>query len=147
KPHLHLGVREGRMAEAGRKLVLMMADGTGSALEIAEVKETDKEGVIVLKGGSALPASLQMGADGRRFDITHTGDNVEVSAALLSYVPSPEFLIVGYGLSTDGWLDPILFLKAHSADVNPAPFEPAKRRRAPAQTAAATKGRERAAEA
>jgi murein DD-endopeptidase MepM/ murein hydrolase activator NlpD len=145
KPHLHLGVRAGRIAEVGRKLVLMMGDGTGSALEITEVKEKEKDGVIVLKGGSALLASLQMGADGRRFEITHAGDNVEVSAALLSYVPSPEFLIVGYGLSTDGWLDPILFLKAHSADVNPAAFELAKRRRSPVRTAAGAKDRGEAA--
>jgi murein DD-endopeptidase MepM/ murein hydrolase activator NlpD len=145
KPHLHLGVREGRMAEMGRKLVLMMADGTGSALEIVEVKEKDNDGVIVLKGGSALPASLQIGADGRKLEITHSGDNVEVSAALLSYVPSPEFLIVGYGLSTDGWLDPIAFLKAHSADVNPAAFELAKRRRGSVRTAASAKDGEGAA--
>jgi murein DD-endopeptidase MepM/ murein hydrolase activator NlpD len=142
KPHLHLGVREGRMAEVGRKLVLMIADGTGSALEIAEVKEKEKEGVVVLKGGAGLLASLQIGADGPRFDITHTGDNVEVSAGLLSYVPSPEFAIVGYGLSTDGWLDPIAFLKAHSADINPAQFELAKRRRNPPRTAAGAKDRE-----
>jgi murein DD-endopeptidase MepM/ murein hydrolase activator NlpD len=133
KPHLHLGVREGRMAEVGRKLVLMTTDGKGSALEIAEVKE--KEDVVVLKGGAALPASLQMGADGRRFDITRSGDNVEVSPELLSYVPSPEFAIVGYGLSTDGWLDPIAFLKAHGADLNPAAFEPVKRQRSPVGTA------------
>jgi hypothetical protein len=44
-------------------------------------------------------------------------------------LPSPEFAIVGYGLSTDGWSDPIAFLKAHAADTNPAPFEMAKRRR------------------
>ena len=60
---------------------------------------------------------------------------------LLSYLPSPEFVIVGYGLSTEGWVDPILFLKTHSADVNPAPFELAKRRRAPVRTAAGAKDR------
>jgi murein DD-endopeptidase MepM/ murein hydrolase activator NlpD len=145
KPHLHLGVRTGRMAEVGRKLVFMTTEGTGLSLEIAELKE--KEGVVVLKGGAALPASLQMGADGRRFDITRSGDNVEVSAALLSYVPSPEFAIVGYGLSTDGWLDPIAFLKSHGADTNPAAFEPAKRKRGAGRVAAGAKGREGAVDA
>ncbi len=127
KPHLHLGVREGRMAQVGRKLVLMSTEGKLLSLEIAELKE--KEEVIVLKGGADLPAWLQMGASGRKFEITQRGESAEVSAGVLSYVPSPEFAIVGYGLSTDGWLDPITFLKAHGADTNPAAFEPAKRRR------------------
>jgi murein DD-endopeptidase MepM/ murein hydrolase activator NlpD len=127
KPHLHLGVREGRMAEVGRKLVLMTIDGRGTQLEITELKE--KDGAVVIKDGGALPASLQVGVDGPRFEITRRGDTAEVSAALLSYLPSPEFAIVGYGLSTDGWLDPIAFLKSHGADTNPAAFEPAKRKR------------------
>ncbi len=140
KPHLHLGVREGRMAAVGRKLVLMSADGKPLPLEIADLKE--KEGMLVLKGGGELSAWLQIGASGRRFEIARRGENAEVSAALLSYVPSPEFAIVGYGLTTDGWLDPIAFLKAHSADVNPAAFELAKRRRGPVRTAAGAKNQE-----
>jgi hypothetical protein len=70
-----------------------------------------------------------MGIDGRTFKIKKNGDKAEVSPAFLSYVPSPDFLIVGYGLSTDGWMDPIAFLKTHGAEVNPAPFEMAKVRR------------------
>jgi murein DD-endopeptidase MepM/ murein hydrolase activator NlpD len=128
KPHLHLGVRDGRMAEAGRKIVLMTSEGKLAALDIAEVKE--QEEMIVLKGGGALPAFFQIGNEGPRFDLTRRGEDLEAPAALLSYLPSPEFAIVGYGLSTDGWRDPIAFLKTHGADTNPAPFEPARKQRA-----------------
>ena len=144
RPHLHLGVREGRMAEVGRKLVLTSTDGMLLPLEIAELKE--KEEIVVLKGGKDLPAWLQIGTSGRRFDTTRRGENAEVSAGLLSYVPSPEFAIVGYGLSTDGWLDPIAFLKARSADSNPAAFELAKRRRSPVRAATVVKVRDEAAD-
>jgi murein DD-endopeptidase MepM/ murein hydrolase activator NlpD len=125
KPHLHLGVREGRMAAVGRKLLVMTTDGKPTRLEIAEIREDN----IVLTGANDLPEQLQMGLDGRKFQINKRDDKAEVNAAFLSYVPSPDFMIVGYGLSTDGWMDPIAFLKAHGADVNPAPFGPAKRRR------------------
>jgi murein DD-endopeptidase MepM/ murein hydrolase activator NlpD len=127
KPHLHLGVREGRMAAVGRKLLVMTMDGKPTQFEIAELRDES----IVLTGARVLPDQLQMGLDGRRFKISKHDDKAEVNAAFLSYVPSPEFMIVGYGLSTDGWLDPIAFLKAHGADTNPAPFGPAKRRRDP----------------
>jgi murein DD-endopeptidase MepM/ murein hydrolase activator NlpD len=125
KPHLHFGVREGRMAEVGRKLLVMTVDGKPTTLEIAELRDDN----VVLTGAGDLPGQLQMGLDGRTFKISKHEDKAEVNADFLSYVPSPEFLIVGYGLSTDGWLDPIAFLKAQGADVNPAPFGPAKRRR------------------
>jgi murein DD-endopeptidase MepM/ murein hydrolase activator NlpD len=118
KPHLHFGVREGRMAAVGRKLLVMTMDGKPTTLEIAELRDDN----IVLTGASDWPDQLQMGLDGRKFKIGKRDNKAEVSAEFLSYVPSPEFMIVGYGLSTDGWLDPILFLKGHGADINPAAF-------------------------
>lgn len=118
KPHVHLGVRDGRMAEVGRKLLVMLNDGQAVQLEIAEVRE-DR---IVVKGAANLPEEMQVGADGRKFRFAKNGETAEVDPALLAYVPSPEFLIVGYGLSTDGWQDPVAFLRAHGADVNPAAF-------------------------
>jgi murein DD-endopeptidase MepM/ murein hydrolase activator NlpD len=138
KPHLHLGVREGRMAAVGRKLLVMTMDGKPTQLEIAELRDDN----IVLTGANDLPEQLQMGLDGRKFKISKRDDKAEVNAAFLSYVPSPEFAIVGYGLSTDGWLDPIAFLKAHGADINPAPFGPAKRGRNQVRAAAVEKSRD-----
>jgi murein DD-endopeptidase MepM/ murein hydrolase activator NlpD len=118
KPHLHLGVRDGRMAVAGRKLVLMLTTAKATVLEIAAVRED----AIVLRGAEALPSELQMGLDGRKFSIRKTGAQAEVNPEFLYYVPSPEFLIVGYGLSTEGWRDPIEFLREHGAEVAPATF-------------------------
>jgi murein DD-endopeptidase MepM/ murein hydrolase activator NlpD len=124
KPHLHLGVRDGRMAAVGRKLLVMTMDGKPAQPEIAELRGDN----IVLTGAKDLPEQLQIGLDGRKFQLSKHDDKAELNAAFLSYVPSPEFMIVGYGLSTDGWLDPIAFLKSHGADTNPAPFGPSKRR-------------------
>ncbi len=123
KPHLHLGVRAGRMAEVGRKLLLMMTDGHATQMQITALGD-DK---IEISGATNLPAELVMGLDGRKIAVEKQGDNVTLDAAFLYYVPVPDFLIVGYGLSTEGWLDPIDFLKAHGAEANPAPYTRAPR--------------------
>jgi murein DD-endopeptidase MepM/ murein hydrolase activator NlpD len=125
KPHFHFGVRQGRMAEKGRKLVVMMIIGKASQFEILELRKD----TIVLSGAGNLPDQLQVGQDGRKIQIAKSGDKAELDPALLSYAPLPEFMIEGYGLSTDGWADPVAFLKARGADVIPVPFGPAKRRR------------------
>ncbi len=118
KPHLHLGVRAGRMAEVGRKLLLMTLDGHATEMQITALHD-DK---IDVSCATNLPAELVMGLDGRKIAVEKQGDKATLDAAFLYYVPAPDFLIVGYGLSTDGWVDPIDFLKAHGAEVNPAPF-------------------------
>ncbi len=125
------------MAEVGRKLIVMSIEGKQTLLQIAELHDDN----IVLTGGKDLPEQLQMGLDGRKFQFSKHDDKAEVNAAFLTYVPLPDFMIVGYGLSTDGWLDPIAFLKVHGADVHPAPFEMVKRRRDPVRTAAGAKDR------
>ena len=116
KPHLHLGLREGRMAEAGRKLVLMSPERAGSLLSIVEVRES----TVVLSSAQELPDRITAGQDGRVFELTKRDGKAEVAAAFLRYLPSPEFAMVGYGLSTDGWLDPIAFLRTHEAVEAPA---------------------------
>jgi murein DD-endopeptidase MepM/ murein hydrolase activator NlpD len=123
KPHLHLGVRAGRMAEVGRKLLLMTLDGHATQMEIATAHD-DK---VEITGATNLPAELVMGLDGRKIAVEKQNDKATLDAAFLYYVPAPDFLIVGYGLSTDGWVDPIDFLKAHGAEANPAPFTRAPR--------------------
>jgi murein DD-endopeptidase MepM/ murein hydrolase activator NlpD len=130
KPHLHLGVRQGRMAEVGRKLIDLTFNGNRVPLKIADLRED----AVILSGATVLPERLRLNINGRDFEIIRHGDKAEVSATILLRVPSPEFPIVGYGLSTDGWLDPVAFLKSRGADVNPAPFEVAERRRKNAQT-------------
>jgi len=118
KPHLHLGVRAGRMAEVGRKLLLMISDGHATQMQVTALHD-DK---IEISGATNLPAELVMGIDGQKIAVEKQGDKATLDAAFLYYVPAPDFLIVGYGLSTDGWVDPIDFLRQHGAEANPAAF-------------------------
>ena len=124
KPHLHFGVRSGRLIEVGRK-VLMPIEGQFAQLEVLKVNE--KGGSVTIKGGAKLPAWVQVGQSGPKFEVRQVGeDQTELPATLVSVLPSPEFAIVGYGVAKDGWLDPIAFLTSHGADTNPAPFESAR---------------------
>ena len=125
KPHLHFGVREGRMAEVGRTLVVLTIKGQQVPLRIAELRED----VVVIGGAEDLPERLQLTINGRKFEISRRGDKAEVTMAMLGHVQSPEFAIVGYGLSAESWHDPVAFLKKHRADIAPAAFEVAKLRR------------------
>jgi murein DD-endopeptidase MepM/ murein hydrolase activator NlpD len=117
KPHLHFGVRDGRLAEVGRKL-LLMTDGHGVQMQITAVHD----GKVEVSEATNLPAELVMGLDGRKIEVEKQGDKATLDAAFLYCVPAPGFLIVGYGLSTTGWLDPIDFLRQHGAEANPAAF-------------------------
>jgi murein DD-endopeptidase MepM/ murein hydrolase activator NlpD len=118
KPHLHLGIRAGRMAEVGRKLLLMTTDGHATQMQITALHE-DK---IEISGAANLPVELVSGLDGRKITVEKQDDKATLDPAFLYYVPAPDFVIVGYGLSTDGWLDPIDFLRQHGGEANPAPF-------------------------
>jgi murein DD-endopeptidase MepM/ murein hydrolase activator NlpD len=122
KPHLHFGVREGRMAEVGRLLVVVPLEETQVPLRIAEVRED----AVVLSGADVLPEQLQLNVNGRTFEIRSHDGKGEVTPAILRAIDPPEFAIVGYGLTTKGWHDPIAFLKAHGAEIAPAPFEVAE---------------------
>jgi murein DD-endopeptidase MepM/ murein hydrolase activator NlpD len=125
KPHLHFGVRQGRMAEVGRMLAVLSIEGKQVPLRIAELREDE----IVLDGAEELPERMHLTIDDQTFEISRRGDKAEVAAAILAHVPSPEFAIIGYGLSAEGWHDPTAFLKEHRADIAPAAFEMAKPRR------------------
>jgi hypothetical protein len=101
----------------------MTTDGHATQMQITALHD-DK---IEISGATNLPAELVMGLDGRRFAVEKHDDKATIDAAFLSYVPAPDFLIVGYGLSTDGWFDPIDFLRQHGAEANPAAFSQAPR--------------------
>jgi murein DD-endopeptidase MepM/ murein hydrolase activator NlpD len=125
KPHLHFGVREGRMAEVGRLLMVVQFRGRQLPLRIAELNEEQ----VVLSSATGLPDVLHLTVAGHEFELRTQDGKAEVRSAILRVVKSPEFAIVGYGLTTDGWHDPVAFLKEHGADVAPAPFEVVERRR------------------
>ena len=125
KPHLHFGVRKGRMAEVGRLLLVAPLQGKMVQLRIAELRED----AIVLSGADELPELLQLNIGERKFEIRNRSGKAEVTWEILSVVQPPEFSIVGYGLSTEGWHDPIAFLKEQGANTAPATFEVVERPR------------------
>jgi murein DD-endopeptidase MepM/ murein hydrolase activator NlpD len=152
KPHLHFGVREGRMAEVGRVLVQLTINGKLAPLRIAELHED----VVVFDGIEGLPERMHLTINtsgiktaqrsgqaqfspkapetepvpgGFKFEIRRDGDRAEATSAILHFVQPPEFAIVGYGLSAKSWRDPTAFLKEHRADIMPAAFELPKPRR------------------
>jgi murein DD-endopeptidase MepM/ murein hydrolase activator NlpD len=106
-PHLHFGVRSGRMAEKGRELLTFAVDGRPATLMIRDLAED----VVVLAGAEELPDRARLNVQGKSFDLRRRDGTVVVGADILWYIQPPEFAIVGYGLSTEGWRDPVEFLR------------------------------------
>jgi murein DD-endopeptidase MepM/ murein hydrolase activator NlpD len=125
KPHLHFGVREGRMMEVGRLLLVVPLEGKMAPLRVAELRAD----AIVLNGADKLPEVLQMTIGERKFEMRTKNGIAEVPWDILGVIQPPEFPIVGYGLSTEGWHDPIGFLRERGAELAPAPFHLSERTR------------------
>jgi murein DD-endopeptidase MepM/ murein hydrolase activator NlpD len=121
KPHLHFGVREGRLVERGATLVDMIdREGKRASVKIAEIGQQETE-VEVPEGA---PDAFDIVTPAGKTTVTRRGEKYFVPSRLLWDFQRPDFAIVGYALSTDGWRDPIEFLKAQNADTAPAPFRP-----------------------
>jgi hypothetical protein len=112
-------VREGRLAEIGSTLGQMTIDGRPAAITLAELGEEWIE--ISLPEGVTPPLRLRRG--GETFDIESRDGKAVARAALLWKLRRKDFALVGYGLSTEGWRDPIEFLREQRADTQPAPFQ------------------------
>jgi murein DD-endopeptidase MepM/ murein hydrolase activator NlpD len=123
-PHVHFGVREGRNAEIGSALLRVNMAGRSSELTLTALGQDSIE--LQLPERSVPLAGLQL--NGRHFDVDTRAGKLSVPATLLWEIQRPDFALVGYALSTNGWKDPIRFLRAHNADTNPAPFEPKVKR-------------------
>ena len=134
QPHLHFGVRTGRIAEVGRKLMGFVYEGKQLMLTIAELAE-DK---VVLGGADGLPERISFSFGQEKYELIKRDGMTETSTAILARLQPADFQIIGYGLSTEGWLDPIAFLREHGAEAAPAPFETVQQRRKSARNAAAT---------
>ena len=117
-PHVHFAVRQGRLAEPGCTLMFLQVDGRTHPLKLVAAEEDEME--------VELPAEVSGSSviwDGRAYPLTRRGDTYLLPARVLWAVKSrPGFEIVGYGLGTEGWADPVAFLRRHGADRNPAPF-------------------------
>jgi murein DD-endopeptidase MepM/ murein hydrolase activator NlpD len=123
-PHLHFGVREGRNAELGCVLLRLNIAGRSSALTLAALGQ---ETIEFRSSDGAVP-HLHVQLNGRRFDVETQNGKMIAPAALLWEIQRPDFALVGYARSTNGWRDPIRFLREHNADTNPASFKPKAKR-------------------
>lgn len=107
KPHLHFGVRSGRMLEKGRPFIAANITGAPALLKIDEVTD----GQVTLTGGENLPERFQLTWNDKSFDFQSEQGRATTSSEILQHFQPIGFQIVGYGLSTDGWLDPVRFLQ------------------------------------
>jgi len=121
-PHLHFGVRQGRLAENGCTLLLLRwPDGT-APLKLLQVGEDEIE--VELPEGIKI---RDIEVAGRKFPISvREGKTFAPAAMLWTLGGRAGFNIVGYGLTTEGWTDPVAFLRQMGAASNPAPFVRAK---------------------
>jgi murein DD-endopeptidase MepM/ murein hydrolase activator NlpD len=107
KPHLHFGVRRGRMLEKGQPFIACNITGTPALLKIGEVTEEQ----VTLTGGENLPERFQLKSNDKAFDFRNEQGKVTTTSEILQHFQPLGFQIVGYGLSTEGWLDPVQFLR------------------------------------
>jgi murein DD-endopeptidase MepM/ murein hydrolase activator NlpD len=105
-PHLHFALRKGRTFEPGSTLLQMRAGGQPCTIKLGELNDEEVE----LKSDSNLPTSIDLSLNGKDFAITSRNGKHYLPAAALNHLQPSSFAIVGYALSTDGWLDPTQFL-------------------------------------
>jgi len=119
-PHLHFAIRDGRMFKPQTTLFNLEVNGRSAPIKIANMTDSELE----IEVDAALPDTLPMPIDGHDFSITTRDGKRYMPAGILHYMTPPDFPIVGYDLSTDGWRDPTELLRLMSADVAPAPHGP-----------------------
>jgi len=118
KAHLHFAVREGRMAEPGSVLLPLRTDETSTPITLVALGEQE----IEVKTEAVLPSPFVLQFADRQFAMTERDGKHYLPAAVLYCNLRPDFAIVGYGLSTKGWLDPTELLVKMRADSAPAPY-------------------------
>jgi murein DD-endopeptidase MepM/ murein hydrolase activator NlpD len=123
KPHLHFGVREGRIAEEGMTLFrLTTADGRWPV----RLARLDEEEIELEVPEAITPQNIKVTLQGEEFSLAARDGKFFLPAKILWRTRRSDFPIVGYGLSTDGWRDPIAFLRERDADARPPGFKLAK---------------------
>jgi murein DD-endopeptidase MepM/ murein hydrolase activator NlpD len=120
EPHLHFAVRDGRMWEPGAIITKLNANGKSAALKLVGLREDEVEIAVDLEG--AKLDSLTIEAAGKNYLVTTRDDKHFLPSAVLSVLPRPDFPILGYGLTTDGFREPTEFLREMRADSQPAAF-------------------------
>ena len=123
KPHLHFGVREGRFAETGMTLFRLATAGGRSPVRLARLGEEEIELEVP---EATTPRIIRVTLQGEEFSLAARDGKFFLPAKILWRTRRSDFPIVGYGLSTDGWRDPVAFLRERHADAQPPPFKLAK---------------------
>lgn len=121
-PHLHFGVREGRIAEKGMMLCKLTINGKQHSVTVAEIGED----AIQINMPDIVPDGFTIASPWGKHVIEKRDGKFFLPASLLWQMQRPDFAIVGYALSKSGWLDPVAFLRERRADRSPAPFQNVK---------------------
>jgi murein DD-endopeptidase MepM/ murein hydrolase activator NlpD len=117
-PHLHFAVREGRIWEPSGELLSLRVNGKPAAVKIVDLSETE----VQVEVPESVSDNFQMTIGHQTIACTTRDGKHFLPAGALNVFEPREFSIVGYGLTTDGFLDPTLFLQQMRADSLPAPF-------------------------
>jgi hypothetical protein len=115
-PHLHFGMRRGRLAEPGCTLLQLTGAGRRVSVKLVTVSEDE----IEFEMSPDIPGLREIrgfGQADRRYPVTVRDGKSFVSARLLWEIHKrPGFETVGNSLSTEGWLDPVAALRQFGAD-------------------------------
>jgi murein DD-endopeptidase MepM/ murein hydrolase activator NlpD len=115
KPHLHFGVREGRLAEKGMTLFHRATEDGRWPVRLARLGEEEIELGLP---EDITPRSIKVNLHGEEYSIAPRDGSFFLPAKILWRTRRPDFTLVGYGLSTDGWRDPVAFLRERGADAH-----------------------------
>jgi murein DD-endopeptidase MepM/ murein hydrolase activator NlpD len=118
-PHLHFGIREGRMIREGMVL-FRVKDGEKSY--DAKIATFDEERIQLVLPERHGRITFRMGGD--NFTVAEHDGRPCLPAKILWQIRDPDLSLAGYALSTDGYRDPVAFLREQHADVRPAPYMP-----------------------
>ena len=117
-PHLHFGVRPGRLAEVGASIARLRIGGRLENVKLASLGEQS----IELDLPDGLEPPVKVAVRGRLITIESKEGKAVAPASLLWGMQRQDFPLVGYDLSLDGWRDPVKFLREHRAHTHPARF-------------------------
>jgi murein DD-endopeptidase MepM/ murein hydrolase activator NlpD len=125
-PHLHFGIRDGRVGEPGCTLFVLSLEGQQS--EKVQLVALDQQELELELGPIAgelarKKGSLILGTPSGKFAVVFRDDRFFIPAAVLwNYTSRPGCELVGDALSTEGWYDPVAFLRQAGAESNPAAY-------------------------
>ncbi len=122
KPHLHFGVRKGRLVEEGTALTQFVVNGRAGKIIVKSLGEREVEVAVDVQIPPGAFDGFMIQLNGQPFKVRSQDDQLMVSARALWHCPALALEVVGYDLSVELWNDPVAFLRQQGADRRPAPF-------------------------